>query len=130
MILKNMKSLMMALTYVLCVVVSLVFVFVTKLQNNAAYNQYCEHLEDTEKSFKNDFLYILKSKEHMASLIVANCILIPAELSAGLNANWNVALVILCAALMFVVHNIVFIATDCLLWMLAFRLKGKKKAKK
>ena len=126
----NMKPLMKVLTYVLCAVVSLVFVFIRKMQNKTAYSEYCECLDEAEKSFKNNFLYIMKTKEHIASLIAVNCILVPAELSAGLNAQWNIALVILGAALMFVVHNIVFIAVDVLLWMLAFGLKDKKKSKK
>lgn len=124
-----LKPLMMALTYILCVLGPIIFVLALKMDNRAFLGRHSEHLLTTQKSFKNDCLFVLKSKEHIASLIVVNCIFVPMELSAALNANLNIFLVILRTLLVFIVHNIVFILLDCLLWIFAFYLKGKRKKK-
>ena len=124
-----MMPVMKALTYILCVIGALSFVLFLKVDNTHFLGRYSEHLLETKKSFKNDCLFVLKSKEHLATLIVVNCIFVPMELSAALNANLNIFLVILRTLLLFVAHNVVFIMLDCLLWMLAFYLKGKRKKK-
>jgi len=123
------KPIMVALTYVLCVLVPMVSVLALKMDNRAFLRRYSEHLLTTPKTFKNDCLFVLKSKEHLASLIVVNCIVVPMELSAAANVNLNIFLVILRTLLLFIAHNIVFISLDCLLWMLTFYLKGKRKKK-
>ncbi len=124
------KPFMMALTYALCVLGSLGFVLALKLDNKQVLRRYSEHLLTTHTSFKNDCLFVLKSKEHLASLIVVNCIFVPTELSIAIRENIPVLPLIVGTLLLIVAQTTVFSVLDCLLWLLAFRLKGKKKAKK
>jgi len=123
------KSVMIPLTYVLGTLCSLVFVLVLKLDNRKFLTAYSEHLLTAQKSFKQDCLFILKSKEHHASLIVVNCIFVPMGMSAALNAHIPALVLIVGTLLLIAIQTTVFSALDCLLWMLAFYLKGKKKKK-
>ena len=124
-----LKPLMMALTYILCVLGPIIFVLALKMDNRAFLGRYSEHLLTNQKSFKNDWLYIVKSKEHLASLIVFNCIFVPMEISVALSSKTPVIPLIIGTLLLIVVQTTVFSALDCLLWMLTFYLKGKKKKK-
>ena len=124
----NLRPIMKALTYVLCAIGSLVFVFILKMRNFSVQNRYFEYMDSKQKSFKNNCLFVLKSKEHLASLLVVNCIFIPTEISIALKANWSVPVAIFYTLLMILAQNIVFIAADCLLWVLTFALKGKKRS--
>lgn len=122
----NMKPLMQTLTYILCGIGTITFVFILKMRNIEVRARYLEHLETTQMSFKNDCLFVLKSQEHLASLIVVNCIFVPIELSSGLNGNWPVLAIIFGSLLMILGHNIAFVVLDCALWLLTFALKCKK----
>ena len=123
------KSVMIPLTYVLGTLCSLVFVLVLKLDNRKFLTAYSEHLLTAQKSFKQDCLFILKSKEHHASLIVLNCIFIPMEISIALNMNIPVLPLVIGTLALIVVQSALFCVLNCLLWMLAFYLKGKRKKK-
>lgn len=124
-----MIPVMKALTYILCVVGALSFVLFLKVDNKHFLGRYSEHLLTTEKTLKNDWLYIVKSNEHLASLIVFNCIFVPMEISVALSSKTPVIPLIIGTLLLIVVQTTVFSALDCLLWMFAFYLKGKKKKK-
>lgn len=124
-----LKPLMMALTYILCVLGPIIFVLALKMDNRAFLGRYSEHLLTNQKSFKNDCLFVLKSKEHIASLIVVNCIFVPMEMSVALNGNIPALPLIIGTLLLIAVQSVIFSTVDCLLWILTFYLKGKRKKK-
>lgn len=124
-----LKPLMMALTYILCVLGPIIFVLTLKMDNRAFLGRYSEHLLTTEKTLKNDWLYIVKSNEHLASLIVVNCIFVPMEMSVALNGNIPALPLIIGTLLLIAVQTVIFSTVDCLLWILTFYLKGKRKKK-
>lgn len=124
-----LKPLMMALTYILWVLGPIIFVLALKMDNRAFLGRYSEHLLTNQKSFKNDCLFVLKSKEHIASLIVVNCIFVPMEMSVALNAHIPALALIVGTLLLIAMQTTVFSALDCLLWILTFYLKGKRKKK-
>lgn len=124
-----MKPVMKALTYILCVIGPLCFVLFLKVDNTHFLGRYSEHLLETEKSFKNDCLFVLKSKEHLATLIVVNCIFVTMEISVALSNKIPALPLIIGTLLLIVAQTAFFSVLDCLLWMLAFYLKGKRKKK-
>lgn len=116
-------------TYSICIFGSVALIFDLKLHNKTVQNKYTEHLHTVEPNFKMNCLFVLKSKEHLASCIILNCIAIPLGISVGLQQQFPALSLVAGTLLIVLVLNLCFTLLNCLLWHIVFVLWNHKAQK-
>ena len=117
------------ITYSICIVGSVALTFDLKLHNKTVQDKYTEHLHTVEPNFKINCLFVLKSKEHLASCIILNCIAIPLGISVALQQHVSTLTLVAGMLLLVLLVNLCFTLLNCLLWHIVFVLWNHKAKK-
>ncbi len=119
------KTLRSIIIYATCFVGSAAFVFDLKLHNKQVQQTYSEYLLEVNYNFRNNCLFVIKSKEFIANLIVLNCISLPLEIYMVLSSKTPPLQLIFGILLLFVLQSLALIILDISLWLIVFLIWNK-----
>ena len=120
------KTLRSIITYAICFIGSAAFIFDLKLHNKQVLQAYSEHWLEGKYNLRNNCLFVIKSKEFLANLIVLNLISVPLEIYMGISSKTPPLQLIFSILLYFALQNLVLIILDILLWLIVFSKWNKK----